>query len=201
MIEGFRYFPRFLDIGAQHSLLDELNQALAEAPLFIPVMPRSGRPLSVRMSNLGSLGWISDRLGYRYQPAHPETGRPWPPIPDEILDVWRSVAGYPHAPEACLVNYYAQGAKMGLHRDADEEDFEAPVVSISLGDTAIFRIGGPARKGRTETLPLSSGDVVVLGGSSRLCYHGVDRILGGTSSLLPQGGRINLTLRRVTRPT
>jgi alkylated DNA repair protein (DNA oxidative demethylase) len=152
------------------------------------------------MTNLGPLGWVSDRAGYRYQPAHPETGKPWPPIPEMVLDVWRQVSGYPHEPEACLVNFYHGGAKMGLHRDADEEDFSAPVVSISLGDTAVFRMGGSERGGKTETLKLSSGDVLVMGGQSRLCYHGIDRVLTGTSTLLKDGGRINLTLRRVTRP-
>jgi alkylated DNA repair protein (DNA oxidative demethylase) len=152
------------------------------------------------MTNLGPLGWVSDRAGYRYQAHHPETGKPWPPIPEMVLDVWRQVSGYPHEPEACLVNFYNGGAKMGLHRDEDEEDFSAPVVSISLGDTAVFRMGGPERGGRTETLKLSSGDVLVMGGPSRLCYHGIDRVLTGTSTLLKDGGRINLTLRRVTRP-
>jgi alkylated DNA repair protein (DNA oxidative demethylase) len=152
------------------------------------------------MTNLGALGWVSDRAGYRYQAHHPETGKPWPPIPEMVLDVWRQVSGYLHKPEACLVNFYHGGAKMGLHRDEDEEDFSAPVVSISLGDTAIFRMGGPERGGKTETLKLSSGDVLVMGGQSRLCYHGIDRVLTGTSTLLKDGGRINLTLRRVTKP-
>jgi DNA oxidative demethylase len=200
MTNGFRYLSRFVDAQAQSAICDLLEKAVAEAPFFTPVMPRTGRPFTVVMTNLGNLGWISDANGYRYQPVHPETGRPWPRIPTELLAVWRAVSSYPHDPEACLVNYYSQGARMGLHRDIDEQDLNAPVVSISLGDTAIFRIGGLERKGRTQTLKLASGDVVVLGGPSRLRYHGVDRILTGTSDLLPQGGRINLTLRRVTRP-
>jgi alkylated DNA repair protein (DNA oxidative demethylase) len=151
------------------------------------------------MTNLGSLGWVSDRKGYRYQPTHPQTGLPWPRIPEEILRIWRSVSGYPLEPECCLVNYYAEGAKMGLHRDEDEEEMEAPVASISLGDTAIFRLGGIERTGKTSAMKLFSGDVIVIGGESRLRYHGVDRILTGTSHLLPMGGRINLTLRRVTK--
>jgi DNA oxidative demethylase len=200
MTNGFRYLSRFLDVRAQSVICDLLKEAVAEAPFFTPVMPRTGRPFTVMMTNLGKLGWVSDANGYRYQPVHPETGRPWPRIPSEVLTVWRAVSSYPHDPEACLVNYYSQGARMGLHRDIDEQDLNAPVVSISLGDTAIFRIGGLERKGRTETLKLASGDVVVLGGPSRLRYHGVDRILTGTSDLLPQGGRVNLTLRRVTKP-
>jgi len=200
MPEGLRYLPGKLTPEAQRQLVEELRQAVAEAPLITPVMPRTGRPFSVRMTNLGSLGWVSDRAGYRYQPLHPDTGRPWPPIPPIVMDLWREVSGYRHDPEACLVNFYGGGAKMGLHRDEDEEDLAAPVVSISLGDTAVFRIGGPERGGKTETLKLASGDVLVMGGASRHCYHGIDRVLTRTSSLLKSGGRINLTLRRVTKP-
>ena len=200
MRQGLRYLPGHFGPERQRALVETLRAAVAEAPLFTPVMPRTGRPFTVRMTNLGSLGWVSDRAGYRYQPTHPETGKPWPPMPDMVLDLWRAVSGYPHEPQACLVNFYNGGAKMGLHRDEDEEDFSAPVVSISLGDTAVFRIGGPERGGKTETLKLASGDVVVMGGESRLCYHGIDRVLTGTSTLLKDGGRINLTLRRVTRP-
>lgn len=200
MQPGLRYLPAYLDPAAQGELVEALRAAVAEAPLVTPVMPRTGRPFSVRMTNLGSLGWVSDRAGYRYQPLHPGTGKPWPPIPERVLQVWRSVSGYPHEPEACLVNFYQGGARMGLHRDEDEEDLSAPVLSISLGDTAVFRIGGPERGGKTATLKLHSGDVLVMGGASRLCYHGIDRVLTGTSTLLKDGGRINLTLRRVTKP-
>jgi len=200
MQQGFRYIPGYLDAAAQSRLAEILRAAVADAPLFIPVMPRTGRPFSVRMTNLGSLGWVSDRAGYRYQPTHPETGKPWPPIPEMVLGIWRAVSGYPHLPEACLVNHYREGARMGLHRDADEADFAAPIVSISLGDMAVFRIGGSERGGKTQTLKLASGDVVVMGGAARLCYHGIDRVLSGTSRLLKDGGRINLTLRRVTNP-
>jgi DNA oxidative demethylase len=200
MQPGLQYLPGHLEPEAQRRLVDGLRAAVAASPLTIPVMPRTGRPFTVRMTNLGPLGWVSDRAGYRYQPTHPETGRPWPPIPDPLLQLWREVSGYPHDPQACLVNFYNGGAKMGLHRDEDEEDFAAPVLSVSLGDTAVFRIGGPERGGKTETLKLTSGDVLVMGGASRLCYHGIDRVLPGTSSLLKDGGRINLTLRRVTRP-
>jgi alkylated DNA repair protein (DNA oxidative demethylase) len=200
MQPGLRYLPGRLAPADQRQLVETLRAAVAEAPLFTPVMPRTGRPFTVRMTNLGSLGWVSDRAGYRYQPNHPDTGRPWPAMPDALLALWRAVSGYAHDPEACLVNFYNGGAKMGLHRDEDEEDFAAPVLSVSLGDTAVFRMGGPERGGKTETLKLSSGDVLVMGGPSRLCYHGIDRVLAGTSTLLKDGGRINLTLRRVTKP-
>jgi DNA oxidative demethylase len=197
MLSGLRHFPALLDRTTQEALLAELRTGVAKAPLFQPVMPRTGRPFSVSMTNLGSLGWVSDRKGYRYQPLHPETGRPWPAIPDMVLEIWRKLADYSHDPEACLVNFYRGEAKMGLHQDKDEQDLTAPVVSISLGDTAVFRIGSTERGGKTSTLKLQSGDVLVMGGEARLCYHGVDRVMTGTSTLLKDGGRINLTLRKV----
>ncbi len=196
------YFPQRLDRAAQVALSAALRRIIAEAPLFTPTMPRSGNPMSVRMTNCGPLGWLTDKeRGYRYQATHPETGKPWPPIPPMLLELWGEVADYPFPPEACLVNYYAGDAKMGLHQDKDEEDFAAPVLSLSLGDTGVFRVGGKARKDPTQKIELKSGDVVVLGGEDRLAYHGIDRILPGTSDLLPEGGRFNLTLRRVTKPS
>ena len=191
----------YLDRAAQDEMLAAVRAVIAAAPLYVPRMPRSGKPMSVRMTNCGALGWVTDAArGYRYQATHPETGAPWPPIPDAILAAWRDLSGYPHAPQACLVNYYAPDARMGLHQDKDEEDFSAPVVSLSLGDTGLFRVGGLKRSEPTASVRLASGDAVVLGGEGRLAFHGVDRILPGTSTLLPEGGRINLTLRRVTRP-
>ena len=198
--EGFRYLPGFLVPEAQAALIGELGRLMERHPLYRPTMPKSGRPFSVRMTNAGSHGWFSDREGYRYVARHPETGEPWPPIPAALLDLWRAVAGYPADPECCLVNVYAPDARMGLHRDSDEATFAAPVVSLSLGDTAVFRVGGQERRGPTTSLRLHSGDVVVLGGTARLAYHGIDRVLGGSSRLVPGGGRINVTLRRVTRP-
>ena len=147
------------------------------------------------MTNLGPLGWVSDRTGYRYQPFHPVTRRPWPAMPPLLLELWARYAGTETPPDACLVNLYRDGARMGLHQDKDEADFRFPVVSISLGDTAIFRIG-PPEKGATRSVRLASGDVCVLAGPARLARHGVDRILPGSSTLVPGGGRLNLTLRR-----
>jgi DNA oxidative demethylase len=197
---GLRFYPDYLDRERQAAVLAELRKVLAAAPLFTSRMPRSGQPMSVRMSNCGSLGWLSDQGGYRYEPKHPETGQPWPPIPEALVGLWNEVAQYPQAPEACLVNFYAETAKMGLHQDRDETDFEAPVVSLSLGDSCLFRVGGRKRGDPTRSFRLNSGDVVVLGGAARLAFHGVDRIYPGTSTLLAEGGRINLTMRRVTRP-
>ena len=194
-----RYLPEFLDRSAQEQVLRDLLGAVAQAPLFTPVMPRTAKPFSVRMTNMGVLGWVSDKSGYRYQANHPELLTPWPAIPESILAVWNRVANYPHPPEACLVNFYGDDAKMGLHQDRDEEDFAAPVVSISLGDTALFRVGGTTRGGKTQSLKLASGDVLILEGPSRLAFHGIDRVIGGSSTLLKDGGRINLTMRRVTR--
>lgn len=195
---GLRYLPGRLSRPEQEDLVENIRQVVAEAPLYVPVMPGSGRPMSVRMTNCGPLGWVTDKeRGYRYQATHPVTGLPWPAIPQVLLDLWRDISGHPKDPEACLVNFYADDAKMGLHQDRDEADFSAPVLSISLGNTCLFRIGGLARTDRTKSMRLESGDVFLLGGEGRLCFHGVDRIYPGTSTLLKSGGRINLTLRRV----
>ena len=196
---GLRLIPGFLDPQSQAAVWRALRTVLTAAPLYVPRMPKSGKPLSVRMTNCRPLGGVSDENGYRYQRLHPETGQPWPPLPPLLLDAWGTLAHYQHPPESCLVNYYGPAAKMGLHQDRDECDFDAPVVSLSLGDTCLFRIGGLRRADPTRTVRLASGDAVVLGGDARLAFHGVDRIMPGTSTLLPQGGRINLTLRRVTR--
>jgi DNA oxidative demethylase len=196
---GLRLHPGYLDGKRQAALLAAVRDILAAAPPFAPRMPKSGRPFTVRMSNCGPLGWVSDEAGYRYQPTHPDTGRPWPPMPQPLLALWHELADYPPEPEACLINLYGPSAKMGLHQDRDEANFDAPVVSISLGDTCLFRVGGGKRNDATRSLRLASGDVVVLGGAARLAFHGVDRIYPRTSRLLPEGGRINLTLRRVTR--
>lgn len=197
---GLQLYPAYFDRDAQVAILGAVRDVLAVAPPYTPRLPRSGRPMSVRMSNCGALGWITDEGGYRYVPTHPVTGRPWPLLPTALVALWNEVADYPHPPEACLINFYAASAKMSLHQDRDEADFDAPVVSVSLGDSCLFRIGGLSRSGPTRSLRLNSGDVVVFGGGARLSFHGVDRIYPGTSTLLAEGGRINLTLRRVTRP-
>lgn len=200
IIPGVRLWPRYFEPTAQHRLIAEIFDRLAEAPLYRPVMPVSGKPFTVLETNLGSLGWISDARGYRYEGLHCETHRPWPRIPPVLLDLWSELTAYPAEPECCLVNLYRGGARMGLHQDRDEAARDAPVLSVSLGDDALFRIGGNTRKAPTRSMKLRSGDVLVFGGPARLAFHGIDRVIEGTSQCVPGGGRINLTLRRVNAP-
>lgn len=195
MVNGVRVFPGFLSPDAQASMVDDVRGIVRAAPLFRPVTAR-GKEMSVRMTSAGRFGWISDRRGYRYEARHPQ-GMAWPDIPATVLDVWASVSGVSVLPECCLVNFYDADAKMGLHQDRDEQDFDMPVVSISLGDEALFRVGGVERGGPTQSIWLKSGDVAVMSGEARLAYHGIDRIRPQSSTLLPSGGRINLTLRVV----
>jgi len=195
-VRGVRIWPGFLSPAAQAAMLADLRHVAAAAPFFAPVTP-SGRPMTVRMTAAGQFGWITDRRGYRYEPHHPN-GKSWPPIPPSVLAVWGAVSDCPRPPECCLINLYRDSARMGLHQDKDEADFTCPVVSVSLGDDALFRIGNVEKGGTTKSLWLRSGDVLVLGGDARLIHHGVDRIRPGSSTLLHSGGRINLTLRVVT---
>lgn len=194
-----------LDRRTRTELFTLVLDVLEKAPFFRPVLPRWGTPFSVQMSNAGRFGWVSDKKGYRYETHHPVTGDAWPPIPDMLLHLWDELTDGAPQPEACLINHYAPNAKMGLHQDKDEKDFSVPVLSVSLGDEARFRIGGLERKGPTQSTILKSGDVMLLEKENRLAFHGVDRIYPGTDDLLaqrpdlfPAGGRLNLTLRRVT---
>ena len=195
MISGAAFHPGWLDAAGQVALVEDLRAVIAAAPLFSPLTPW-GKPMSVRMTSAGRYGWYSDRRGYRYVDRHP-SGTPWPPIPQSALAIWRSLVSADRMPDCCLVNFYGESAKMGLHQDRDEADFRWPVLSVSLGDDARFRIGGTERGGKTESVWLRSGDVLILGGAARLAYHGIDKVAPGTSALLPGGGRINLTLRVV----
>ena len=203
---GLIHHPGFLDAATRTRLAAEIAAILREAPPVTPRMPRTGKPFSVRMSNAGPLGWVSDSTGYRYQPHHPETGRAWPALPAVAVAAWEALAAHPAPPEACLINLYAPGTRMGLHQDRDEADLTAPVLSLSLGADALFRYGGLNRSDPTRSVRLRDGDALVIGGASRLIFHGVDRIYPGgdlltaaeTPAFIPPGGRCNLTLRRVT---
>jgi len=193
--DGFQLFPAALDQAEQARLVEAVFAAAPAAPFYRPETPW-GKPMSVEQTSFGPLGWVSDRAGYRYAPVHPRTGAPWPDMPSELLDLWDRYAAWPAPPDSCLINLYRGAARMGLHQDADEADLTAPLLSVSLGDTAVFRLGGLARGDPTHSFRLASGDVCVLAGEARRAFHGVDRILAGSSRLVDGGGRINLTLRR-----
>jgi DNA oxidative demethylase len=197
---GLAYYPDYLDRPAQEALLSDLRAITRLAPLFTPRMPRTGKPFSVKMTNCGRLGWVSDETGYRYQATHPETGDPWPAMPALAARAWEELSSYPHPADACLINFYDPAARMGLHQDRDEDELDAPVVSLSLGQDALFRYGGLKRAEGTRSIRLRSGDAVVFGGPARLIFHGIDRLYPGSSDLLPQDGRLNLTLRKVDKP-
>lgn len=195
-VRGFDLHKSLLSEQQQTELVDALRDVIRAAPLFSPQTPY-GKPMSVRMTSAGQFGWYSDRTGYRYVERHP-SGTAWPEIPPIALDIWHRLVGTERDPECCLLNYYAENTRMGMHQDKDEVDFSWPVVSVSLGDSALFRIGNTTRGGKTESVWLESGDVMVMGGEARLTYHGVDRIRFGSSTLLKSGGRLNLTMRMVT---
>ena len=194
-VGGFEIHKGLLRPAEQAAMASDVAAVAETAPFFAPLTPW-GKPMSVRMTSAGRYGWYTDRKGYRYIDHHPD-GTPWPPVPETVLAVWRALVSQARMPDCCLVNWYRTTAKMGMHRDADEKDFSWPVLSISLGDSALFRMGGTGRGDPTSSLLLESGDVVVFGGPARLAYHGIDRIRAGSSTLLPQGGRINLTCRVV----
>jgi alkylated DNA repair protein (DNA oxidative demethylase) len=197
VLPGFDLWPGLLDPVAQADLA-RLTLAALEAAPPAHYETAYGKAMSVAMSSFGPLGWTSDKTGYRYADRHPGTGQPWPAMPRALLDLWADLGDPETPPDAALINLYRGEARMGLHQDRDEADPRFPVLSISLGDTAVFRIGGTSRKDPTKSLRLSSGDVCRLSGPARLAFHGVDRILPGSSGLVAGGGRINITLRRAT---
>ena len=194
-LQGIDIFQGHVNRNMQAALLEDLRKVIRAAPLFSPVTA-GGKPMSVRMTSAGRLGWVSDRAGYRYQDHHPQ-GTAWPEIPARILDLWHDLVDPVRPPDCCLVNFYGEGARMGLHQDRDERDFSWPVLSLSLGDDGLFRVGGTRKGEPTASVWLKSGDVLRMGGAARMAFHGVDRIRFGSSRLLSRGGRINLTLRVV----
>ncbi len=198
-IYGFDYFPNYYSRLEQEDLLNDIRHIVKEAPLITPIMPKTGKEMSVRQTNCGELGWVTDKeQGYRYQKNHPVTGKAWPDIPPSLQNLWQKISGFPQPAEACLINFYAPQARMGMHQDKDEMELKAPVISISLGDSCLFRIGTTEKQGKTHSIRLNSGDVIMFGGKARLAYHGVDRIYPNTSTLLKVPGRVNLTLRRIS---
>lgn len=187
-------------LPGEGALLAALDEVIARAP-FRHMLTPGGRRMSVGMTNCGALGWVSDPAGYRYADRDPETGHSWPPLPRPFADLAARAAGRAgfggFAPDACLVNRYEPGAKLSLHQDKDERDFEAPIVSVSLGLPATFLFGGPRRADPTRRVRLYHGDVVVWGGPSRLHYHGVLPLEPGEHPLLGRC-RVNLTFRRAS---
>jgi alkylated DNA repair protein (DNA oxidative demethylase) len=181
------------------ALLAEVDRVAAAAPFRHMVVP-GGHTMSVAMTNCGRVGWASDRTGYRYDPIDRETGRPWPAMPAPFLELARAAAaeaGFPdYDPDACLINRYVPGAKLGLHQDRDEDDPVAPIVSVSLGLPATFLWGGKRRSDPLRRFRLESGDVAVWGGPARFVYHGVSPLKAGEHPLTG-AQRINLTFRKV----
>ena len=186
------------DAAAEAALLEALEGVVAAAPLRHMTTP-NGQRMSVAMSNCGPLGWVSDRSGYRYSALDPESGRPWPPLPEAFAGLARraaAAAGFEaFEPDACLVNRYQPGTRLSLHQDRDERDLSAPIVSVSLGLAAVFLFGGLRRGDPAARVPLGHGDVVVWGGPARLRFHGVLPLKPGTHPRLGER-RFNLTFRR-----
>jgi alkylated DNA repair protein (DNA oxidative demethylase) len=182
----------------ERELVAALNGIIAEAP-FRRMFTPGGYQMSVAMTNCGNAGWVTDRSGYRYDGADPESGKPWPPMPACFRELARQAAadgGFDgFAPDACLINRYEPGARMSLHQDRDEHDFGAPIVSVSLGLPAIFLFGGSKRSDKPKRFRLAHGDIVVWGGPSRLFFHGVAPLADGEHAVLGRQ-RINLTFRK-----
>jgi len=186
-----------LSQAASPAILTEILAILERVPPRRLVTPR-GKTMSVAMTNCGTLGWVSDRTGYRYSPVDPATGAPWPGLPDSMRTL--AIAAAAEAgfdgfrPDACLINLYEATSRMGLHQDRDESDFTQPIVSLSFGRSARFRFGGTERRQADRSLILADGDVLVFGGPARLMYHGVDKLIGPPHSVLGER-RVNVTFR------
>ena len=182
--------------------LDAVHAVAMQAP-FRHMVTAGGLRMSVAMTNCGALGWVSDRTGYRYDAIDPESGKKWPPMPSCFLDLAKDSAaraGYPDfLPDACLINRYEVGSRLSLHQDKDEEDFSAPIISVSLGVPAVFQLGGLRRADRPLRVPVQHGDVIVWGGRARLLYHGVMPLKEAHHSILGRH-RVNLTFRKAGSP-
>ncbi len=189
---------RGLAIGRQSELLTALHEVVAAAPFRHMTTP-GGHQMSVAMTNCGSVGWVTDRTGYRYDGNDPENAQPWPAMPRPFVELAAQAAAEAgfggFSPDACLINRYQPGARMSLHQDRDERDFGAPIVSVSLGLPAIFLFGGLQRSDKPQRFRLEHGDVVVWGGPARLAFHGVAPLADGEHGVMGRQ-RINLTFRK-----
>ncbi len=193
------HLQQYLTLQQQTEILTVCRQVARQSPLFTPTM-KSGKPFNYQMTNCGDFGWISDTKGYRYSETHPN-GKPWTPIPEMIYNLTKDLAnqiGEPdYLPQTCLINFYQHDGKLGLHQDNSEKNLKPAIISISLGDDAIFLMGGNKRNSPTQEILLKSGDILQLFGDSRLAFHGIKKIIPGTSGLLKNGGRLNLTIRQI----
>ena len=199
--DGFTLRRGFVGAEEQAQLFAALAGVVAAAP---PSQHRTkgGGTFSAALTNCGQVGWWSDTRGYRYVATSPLTGLVWPPIPGVFIEfIQRLMAETPwpdFAPDACLINYYTTGAKMGLHQDKDEADFAQPIITVCLGDAADFLVGGFARADKPVAFRVASGDVLVMGGASRMRFHGVRKVHTGTSPVAGLNGRYSLTFRKAT---
>ena len=183
---GLEYFPYYLSDRQINQLLRDIEYAINIAPLFNPIIPKTGRKFSVKVSNMVKVGWVSDQIGgYRYEEHHPTTNKKWPEISTNTLAIWHELTNLKASPDRCLINYY-NNAKMGLHVDNDEKDFYYPVLSISIGNSTLFRFEGLERSDKTKLIKLNNGDILIMRDKSRLIYYGIDRVY-----------QSNLTLRKI----
>jgi len=198
--EGVILRPRLFDGPTQAALAAAVRDIAETAPFRHPRTPGQG-VFSAALTSCGRVGWWSDRAGYRYIPTQPGSSDPWPPMPEIFRTAVRTAAAgtrWPDFdPDACLINFYTTGAKMGLHQDRDERDFAQPIITITLGDTADFLVGGPARSDKATAFTFQSGDALLMGGPSRLFFHGIRKVHAGTSPIagMPTG-RYSLTFRK-----
>ena len=198
--KGFLLLKSRLTKAMQQEILAAARTVVRQAPLFKPTMP-SGQSFNYSMTNCGELGWVADRHGYRYQQTHPHTFKVFPAMPQVIKDlaivIAKETGNDNFCPQSCLINLYSKGEKLGMHQDNTEENKSAPIISVSLGDSGIFVLGGLLRNDKTRQYIVQSGDVIVMGGESRNFFHAFKGTVSNTSTLLKNGGRLNLTIRQV----
>lgn len=199
--EGITVLPNFLSQRDQIKFVETTRQIVSEAPLTAPKM-WNGSKFKVKVTSCGSYGWFADERGYKYLTKHPLTQKPFPKMPKVFYDFAKKCAEevllVNYKPQTCLINYYQnETGRLGLHVDDTEEDLTSPIVTLSLGDSCVFVVGGLERKDKIQKIVLHSGDVVIMHRQGRMLYHGVEKLLPGTSKLLRTGGRLSLTFRKV----